>query len=156
MTDPTRAARLAQLDLGLVVLTSLAAVLVTLSDLPLALRLLLDGTLVLFLPGYALLCVLIPSRGPSVLEKLLLAIAASIGLTMLVGFGLAALGISWQQRLGAVFVSGIAFAAITVVGIRAWLADVMRWRVTGVTESPITGADGNVEFLICAINDGNG
>lgn len=43
-----------------------------------------------------------------------------------------------------------------VARIRAWLADVMHWRVIGVTESPITGADGNVEFLICAINDGNG
>ncbi len=37
--------------------------------------------------------------------------------------------------------------------IRNWLADVMHWRVAGVTESPITGADGNVEFLICAIKE---
>ncbi|MFM2129606.1 MAG: putative rRNA methyltransferase YqxC [Pseudomonadota bacterium] len=43
-----------------------------------------------------------------------------------------------------------------VTRIRAWLADVMGWRVAGVTESPITGADGNVEYLICAYNDRDG
>lgn len=46
--------------------------------------------------------------------------------------------------------------AEVVARIRAWLTEVMHWRVIGVTESPITGADGNVEYLICAINDGTG
>ena len=32
--------------------------------------------------------------------------------------------------------------------ISAWLAEQKGWRVLGVTESPITGADGNKEFLI--------
>ena len=32
--------------------------------------------------------------------------------------------------------------------ISAWLADQPGWRVLGVTESPITGAEGNREFLI--------
>ncbi len=34
--------------------------------------------------------------------------------------------------------------------IRAWLAARPGWRVAGLTESPITGADGNVEYLIAA------
>ncbi len=32
--------------------------------------------------------------------------------------------------------------------IAAWLAEQPGWRVLGVTESPITGAEGNKEFLI--------
>jgi 23S rRNA (cytidine1920-2'-O)/16S rRNA (cytidine1409-2'-O)-methyltransferase len=46
--------------------------------------------------------------------------------------------------------------AEVVARIRAWLADTMHWRVVGVCESPITGADGNVEYLICAVNKSNG
>ena len=34
--------------------------------------------------------------------------------------------------------------------IRAWLDDRPGWRVVGLTESPITGAEGNVEYLIAA------
>lgn len=34
--------------------------------------------------------------------------------------------------------------------ITAWLGDDMGWQVMGVTTSPITGAEGNVEFLIAA------
>ena len=34
--------------------------------------------------------------------------------------------------------------------ISAWLAGRQGWRVLGMTESPITGADGNREFLIAA------
>jgi len=35
--------------------------------------------------------------------------------------------------------------------IAAWLADQAGWRALGVTESPITGAEGNKEFLIAAV-----
>jgi len=38
-----------------------------------------------------------------------------------------------------------------VARIRDWLATTMGWTVIGVTESPITGADGNVEYLIAAV-----
>lgn len=38
-----------------------------------------------------------------------------------------------------------------VARIRVWLEDTMRWRILGVTESPVTGADGNVEYLVCAV-----
>ncbi len=40
--------------------------------------------------------------------------------------------------------------------IRAWLAARPGWRVAGLTESPITGADGNVEYLIAARHGGGG
>lgn len=36
--------------------------------------------------------------------------------------------------------------------IEAWLADQPGWRVLGVTESPITGAEGNKEFLIAGVH----
>lgn len=52
-----------------------------------------------------------------------IAVAPYMGENAFIAFGLAALGVSWQQCLGAVFVSGAAFLVITVVGIRAWLAN---------------------------------
>jgi adenine/guanine/hypoxanthine permease len=50
------------------------------------------------------------------------AVAPYMGENAFIAFGLAALGISWQQRLGAVFVSGAAFAVITLLRVRPWLA----------------------------------
>ena len=37
--------------------------------------------------------------------------------------------------------------------IAGWLADTMRWRVLGITPSPILGPEGNKEFLIAAVDD---
>jgi len=51
------------------------------------------------------------------------AVAPYMGENAFIAFGLAAFGITWQQRLGAVFVSGVIFVAITLVGLRTWLAD---------------------------------
>ena len=51
-----------------------------------------------------------------------IAVAPYMGENAFIAFGLAALGIGWQLRLGAVFISGLAFAVITLLGIRAWLA----------------------------------
>lgn len=51
-----------------------------------------------------------------------LAVAPYMGENAFIAFGLAALGITWQQRLGAVFVSGIAFAILSILHIRPWLA----------------------------------
>ncbi|HUP59129.1 MAG TPA: NCS2 family permease [Thermoanaerobaculia bacterium] len=52
-----------------------------------------------------------------------IAVAPYMGENAFIAFGLAAFGISWQQRLGAVFVSGVIFLVITLLGIRTWLAD---------------------------------
>lgn len=41
-----------------------------------------------------------------------------------------------------------------IARIRAWLEDAMGWRVLGLAESPIRGADGNREFLIAAAKPG--
>ncbi len=38
--------------------------------------------------------------------------------------------------------------------VRSWLAAQPDWRVVGLTMSPITGADGNVEYLIAARHGG--
>lgn len=51
-----------------------------------------------------------------------IAVAPYMGENAFIAFGLAALGIGWQQRLGAVFVSGVVFLLITTLGVRAWLA----------------------------------
>ena len=51
-----------------------------------------------------------------------IAVAPYMGENAFIAFGLAALGITWQQRLGAVFVSGVLFLLITIAGVRTWLA----------------------------------
>ena len=52
-----------------------------------------------------------------------IAVAPYMGENAFIAFGLAALGIGWQQRLGTVFVSGVVFLLITLLGVRAWLAN---------------------------------
>ncbi len=52
-----------------------------------------------------------------------IAVAPDRGENAVIAFGLAALGIGWQLRLGAVFVSGLVFALITLFKVRAWLAN---------------------------------
>lgn len=52
-----------------------------------------------------------------------IAVAPYMGENAFIAFGLAAFGIGWQQRLGAVFVSGVIFLIITFLGVRTWLAD---------------------------------
>lgn len=52
-----------------------------------------------------------------------LAVAPYMGENAFVAFGLTALGIGWQLRLGAVFVSGLLFLLITVLRVRSWLAN---------------------------------
>ena len=52
-----------------------------------------------------------------------IAVAPYMGENAFIAFGLAALGVTWQQRLGAVFVSGVIFLIITLAGVRTWLAD---------------------------------
>src|SRR5512144_382029 len=47
-----------------------------------------------------------------------IAVAPYMGENAFIAFGLAAFGITWQQRLGSVFVSGILFLAITFLGFR--------------------------------------
>jgi AGZA family xanthine/uracil permease-like MFS transporter len=52
-----------------------------------------------------------------------IAVAPYMGENAFIAFGLAALGITWQQRLGAVFLAGILFLILTLTGVRAWLAN---------------------------------
>ena len=77
--------------------------------------------------------------GPSTVATILVAVAGSLlmglyanrpiavapymGENAFIAFGLAAFGITWQQRLGAVFVSGVVFLIITFAGIRTRLVD---------------------------------
>ena len=52
-----------------------------------------------------------------------IAVAPYMGENAFIAFGLGALGVTWQQRLGAVFISGLVFLIITFVGLRTWLAN---------------------------------
>lgn len=52
-----------------------------------------------------------------------IAVAPYMGENAFIAFGLVALGIGWQQRLGAVFVSGALFLLVTLLGVRGWLAN---------------------------------
>jgi AGZA family xanthine/uracil permease-like MFS transporter len=50
-------------------------------------------------------------------------VAPYMGENAFIAFALATLGIGWQLRIGAVFVSGIIFLIITLLRIRGWLAN---------------------------------
>src|SRR5205807_4520926 len=52
-----------------------------------------------------------------------IAVAPYMGENAFIAFGLASLGIGWQLRLGAVFVSGLGFVLITLLRLRTWLAN---------------------------------
>jgi AGZA family xanthine/uracil permease-like MFS transporter len=52
-----------------------------------------------------------------------LAVAPYMGENAFIAFGLATLGVGWELRLGAVFLSGVAFLLITLLGVRVWLAN---------------------------------
>jgi AGZA family xanthine/uracil permease-like MFS transporter len=52
-----------------------------------------------------------------------IAVAPYMGENAFIAFGLAAMGIGWQLRLGAVFVSGVGFILITALKVRSWLAN---------------------------------
>jgi AGZA family xanthine/uracil permease-like MFS transporter len=52
-----------------------------------------------------------------------IAVAPYMGENAFIAFGLTAMGVTWAQATGAVFVSGVLFLLVTVVGLRAWLAE---------------------------------
>lgn len=52
-----------------------------------------------------------------------IAVAPYMGENAFIAFSLMAFGIGWQTRLGFVFLSGLGFLAITLLGVRAWLAN---------------------------------
>ena len=66
------------------------------------------------------------------LGSLVMALVANWPIGMAPGMGLnaffaftvvAALGFTWQQALGAVFISGLIFVILTVTGVRSWLIE---------------------------------
>ncbi len=52
-----------------------------------------------------------------------LAVAPYMGENAFIAFGLASMALGWETRLGAVFVSGIAFLILSLAKIRPWLAN---------------------------------
>src|SRR5262245_19832761 len=53
-----------------------------------------------------------------------IAVAPYMGENAFIAFGLGTLAfhVTWQERLGAVFVSGVLFLVITLLRVRSWLA----------------------------------
>ncbi len=51
-----------------------------------------------------------------------IAVAPYMGENAFLAFGLAALDVTWQQRLGTVFVAGVVFLLLAALGIGPWLA----------------------------------
>jgi AGZA family xanthine/uracil permease-like MFS transporter len=51
-----------------------------------------------------------------------LAVAPYMGENAFIAYSLTFLGIGWQLRLGAVFISGLAFLVLTLLRVRTWLA----------------------------------
>ena len=49
-----------------------------------------------------------------------------------------------------------ALRAAACARVAAWLEEQPGWRVRGMVESPITGAEGNVEYLVAAAHEGEG
>lgn len=104
-----------QQDLAVgVVLALLGAVSVVL-DLPAAVRLPLTVPLAIFLPGFALLSALVPSSNLAAVERVMISIGASIGVTIIGGIVLALSPVrlspaSWSLMLAAVSITGLTVA----------------------------------------------
>src|SRR5690606_14066360 len=76
--------------------------------------------------------VFVATRLAAALGTLIMAFVANWPIGMAPGMGLNAffaftvvgsMGYTWQQALGAVFISGVIFVLLTVSGIRSWLID---------------------------------
>lgn len=52
-----------------------------------------------------------------------IAVAPYMGENAFIAFSLALAGIGWELRLGTVFVSGVAFALLSILRLRSWLAN---------------------------------
>lgn len=113
-------------DLWLAVLLVIGAMAAVDLNLGTLARVLLGVPLVLFLPGYALVSALFPTQVIPAVERLLLALGASIALAIVVGLALALMGVlltpsSWT----------VALALLTMIGVVVAWARRLRHGVTG-------------------------
>jgi hypothetical protein len=136
-----------QQDLAAAAALAVAAVIAVVLDLPAALRLPLTLPLAVLLPGYGLLSALLPSSTLSAVERLIIAVGASIGITVLGGIVLALSParlspLSW----------GVMLAAVSLVAIgAAWLRR-QRLGLTGSRFSrPQVPLAGGVLILVASV-----
>lgn len=113
-----------QQDLAICALLAVGAVLAVVLELPAAIRLLLAVPLALFLPGYGLLSALLPRGGLATVERAIIAVGASVALTIIGGIALALSPVrlsplSWSVMLAAVSLATLALAwrRRTVAGV---------------------------------------
>lgn len=127
-----------QPDLALVSLVAMAALVATTLGIAPVLRMVVAVPLVLLLPGYSVLSAVFPSRVLPAVERLLLSIGLSIGITVLLGLGIAATGVPLAPLSWAV-----ALAVITLVACGvAWFRRVRRGLVgpgANIARMPRTG-----------------
>jgi hypothetical protein len=140
-------AYLDQRDLALAGVIALAALAAVSLEVTPVLRVALAVPLVLFLPGYAVGAALLPSRSLEPIERFLVSLGLSFGLTILVGIALglspAGLGpLSWAVSL----------AGVTLVGCLVALARRVRARIAGPGFArPVVPLGGALLILLASV-----
>ena len=124
MSSPARTRPWMQLDLALAIVLSVGAFVATLLGVPVIVRLPLVALLVLFIPGYALLSALIIGSGLSVLERVMIAIVASVCLTIACGLLLALLAVPIERLSWVYLLTGLTLVALVIAWFRRWRAGV--------------------------------
>src|ERR1044072_8875922 len=78
-------------------------------------------------PGPSTVATVLVAAGGTLLMGLYanrpIAVAPYMGENAFIAFGMAAMSVGWQLRLGAVFVSGVAFLVLTLLRVRGWLVN---------------------------------
>lgn len=109
---------LSQPDLAFTSLVAMTALVVTALGVTPQLRTFVAVPLVLFVPGYSLVSAIFPSFVLPAVERLLLSVGLSICATILVGLGIAAVGVPLAPLSWAIPLAGITLAASGVAWVR--------------------------------------
>lgn len=107
-----------QPDLALAALVAMTALVATTLGISPVLRVFVAVPLVLFLPGYGLTSAIFPALVLPAVERLLISVGLSISVTILVGLGLAAIGIPLSPITWAIVLAVFTLASSGVAWVR--------------------------------------
>lgn len=119
-TPPNRTSAALQLDLAVCLVVTLLALVTTVLDVPIIVRLPLVVGLVLFVPGYALLSALMVGAGLSALERTMVAISVSVALTIGSGLLMALVGVPIERMSWVYALTTISLVGLLVAWFRRW------------------------------------
>jgi len=119
-TPPNRTSAALQLDLAVCLVVTLLALVTTVLDVPIIVRLPLVVGLVLFIPGYALLSALMVGAGLSALERTMVAISVSVALTIGSGLLMALVGVPIERMSWVYALTTISLVGLLVAWLRRW------------------------------------